>query len=157
MLIKPVLSNVPSQYGRVSLASPVSVIVRVQEDDSGRVQHVRLASSSYFLVLLLKNFHPVVGGKKRSSSPSTTFTSAFNQERCPSSPTSHSFPDLGVDRRDNGVVGVGGDLTCTANCCARFFLFLQNGLAGRLEILPSQCQELAQTAQEHFQHCFFRH
>ena len=106
MLIKPVLSNVPSQYGRVSLASPVSVIVRVQEDDSGRVQHVRLASSSYFLVLLLKNFHPVVGGKKRSSSPSTTFTSAFNQERCPSSPTSHSFPDLGVDRRGNEGGGV---------------------------------------------------
>ena len=94
MLIKPVLSYLPSQYHSLSLVSPLRLTVMLQQGNSGWFVQMRLASSSKFPLLL--KCQPVLGGWLGS-----TLTGAFSRATIFSpqtSPTIQLSLDLNIMR-----------------------------------------------------------
>ena len=97
MLIKPVLLYMPPQKATTPfLAAPLRLTVMLQQGDSGWLLHMRLSSSSKFPLLL--NCHPLYGGSLGWSP-----IGAFNRASFPSSPASHSAPDLDETERRGGL------------------------------------------------------
>ena len=91
MLFSPVSLYSPSHSPWISFVNPFKLTVMLHGGESAakKVKHVRLESSSYFSVSSLKNCQPVVGGLVE---PFSTLVLSLGSR--PSSPTSHSWPDL---------------------------------------------------------------
>ena len=107
MLIKPVLSYLPSHHDFSLLVSPLRLTVMLQHCGSGWLLQMRLSSSSNFPLFL--NFHPVLGGLLGS-----TPTGAFSRSSFSSSPTSQSFPNL-MMKMDVFCQNFWAFLTCKAS------------------------------------------
>ena len=91
MLFSPVSLYSPSHSPWISFVNPFKQTVMLHGGESAakKVKHVRLESSSYSSVSSLKNCQPVVGGLVE---PISTLVLSLGSR--PSSPTSHSLPDL---------------------------------------------------------------
>ena len=131
MHLSPVSLYLPSHSPWISFARPLRLTAMMQGEEAGVLLHVKYRSSSYPFVSKLKNFQSLAGGMVGSSP-----TFAFRSAEFPSSPTSHSLPDL-LRRKTNMTFP-----TCTEESHYHLALLLSEPVY-RPEIYLSQ--HLAQT------------